>query len=304
MNAALFSSFSTKPFIENYIFFYLKELARHYDSVFLITNKRHLPDRQLKSLDYIGITLVTVKNEGFDFGMWYKQLKVMNISVFDEICLANDSCILFRELDDIVSWARRYNSGFFGISKSREISEHLQSFFIIVRGKRPLEIMTRNFNKNGFIVSNDIQSIVEKYEIGLSKAMKNEGIALRSFIAIQMCDRLRYIYKIIINTGLSKDLRSYKNDFISIFRIITCIMNPAIYYAKELVIKGSPMIKKKLILHTFRDFEEAALDSINFNYNEDYACWLNDWLKNQKFGQRVVISTDKEIFVEKYNLDE
>jgi hypothetical protein len=299
MNAALFSSFSTKPFIEDYILFYLKELTRHYEKVFLITNKRQLPDQQLKLLNDIGITVITVKNEGLDFGMWYKQLKSMDTSLFNEICLVNDSCILFNELDDVISWARRYSFGFFGISKSIEISEHLQSFFIIARGKNTIAIMMKHFYENGVIISDNHRLIIKIYEIGLSQAMKKEGIPLRAFTNINMRDKIKRIKRIISNNIFSNEHKNYIDYFSAIIRVMIGLMNPSIYYAKELVVKGSPMIKKKPILSTFRDSEEKALDKINFNYGEDYTYWLNNWLDNQKSVYRIAITPNKEIIVNK-----
>ena len=42
------------------------------------------------------------ENEGFDFGLWYHAFLKYNVDLYDKIALVNDSCILFKSLDDFI----------------------------------------------------------------------------------------------------------------------------------------------------------------------------------------------------------
>ncbi len=80
---------------------YLQELNNHFNQIVLVTNEKDLSKETLHFLQENTIEIMSVKNEGFDFGMWLKAFKNYNIAGFERIGLINDSCILFSKLDHV-----------------------------------------------------------------------------------------------------------------------------------------------------------------------------------------------------------
>ena len=89
--------FSNGSFIPYYVQIFANELALFFDEVILIGNKREvfvMPEN-LNSK----ITILFEKNEGYDFGMFYKALQTVNLSEYNQIACVNDSNILFNKLE-------------------------------------------------------------------------------------------------------------------------------------------------------------------------------------------------------------
>lgn len=209
-----FSSYYTNENIPSYVKFYLEELTRHFTEIVFITNEKSiLPNDELffKSKN---IQVMLVKNEGYDFGMWYKAFQKYYPETYDRIGLVNDSCILFGKLDSFFQWMEKENPDFCGYTDSYLIGYHIQSYFLIIN-KNAIAPTLKYFLING--IKADIKDVIKTYEIGLSKYLMDEQVKVSSYFKIPL--QAKY--------------------------------NATLLDAKGLIKKGFPFVKKKIITRLY-----------------------------------------------------
>lgn len=208
----LFSSYFTSNQMPYYVKFYLKELRRFFDQAVMLTNNdRDIDGADLAWLEEQGIDLMLVPNEGFDFGMWQKALQLLDLQRLERLALVNDSCILFAPLDNYFAWLERTEVDVAGMTESYEKTRHLQSYFLIFKGKAIRRVAT-------YIMENPVSgmgynNIVNTFELGMSASLLNEGFSAAP----------RYGFE------------------------PRCEGNPMYIYIAELIQAGLPMIKKRVV---------------------------------------------------------
>jgi len=232
MNICLFSHYSEEDFIPHYVFTYLKELKRHNDQVWLITNHRSKPV-DVGHIKSLGVQLMFVKNEGYDFGMWYKGLSVVG-SDCKRLTLANDSCVCFRPLDALYADSGRVD--YYGAINSNEINYHIQSFFLVL-GPNAVAPITEYFKNSGVIKSDSVQDIIQVYEIGLSQYAMMKNLRLGSFVE---CNDYKY-----------RD------------------QNVMLLHGQEMLDR-LPLVKTKLMNARFRPEERTYLEHWGFDFDFKY----------------------------------
>ena len=229
-----FCSYSTSTNIPNYIQYYIKELSKHFIQVVFITNEKKLTDTSLSFLKENKTELFFVENEGYDFGMWYKGMLQYNAEEFDRVGLVNDSCILFKPLNNYFDWLNKQNLDFAGMIDSNEIAYHIQSFFLTLNKKAILPAL-QLLNQHGF--QNGREEVILTYELGLSEYLQKQGLKISSWFS---CQRYMPIY------------------------------NSSIYSAHEMIKDGYPLIKKKILFNSFTEDEYKTLIRYIFNHNPNF----------------------------------
>jgi lipopolysaccharide biosynthesis protein len=240
-NICFYSCYYESGELPYYVMYYLQELRRHCRIVVLITNEKEIP---LSSLDFLKsqqVELMQVVNEGFDFGMWAKALKKYSLNEFDQLILANDSCIVFKKLDFVFSAIRESEWDFSGMLETWQIQHHLQAYFMAVN-KKAFSVLLRYFNENE--AKGDIQHIIRVFEVGLSTYMQQQGMKIGA-VFHGACDKQ---------------------------------LNPAYSGIEILIDQGFPMIKKKILFGTFRKSERMSLLKIGFRLSPGH--YLNVVKKN------------------------
>lgn len=237
MKICLFSSYSEKNSIDNYVKFYLEMLNKHFDKVVFITNDREITPEDLSFLSDIDVNIKRVINEGYDFGMWYKALQDIDINQCEQIAFVNDSMILFRELDSVMRFINSSEYDFCGITDSKQISYHIQSYFTVANNKKSIKAIFNYYTDHGIIKSDEVRDIINTYEIGMSSFLIDNKFKVGSMFKHT----------------------NYPNS-----------TNISLMNATDIINKGCPMIKKKLIYKTFRDHERPFLAQHGFNINFDY----------------------------------
>ena len=210
-----FSSFYTTPRFPGYVRFYLTELKRHFSEEVFLTNQKDIQPDDLKFLRSLDISYKLYKNEGFDFGMWYKAFLEYNVEQYDQIGLVNDSCLLFKKLDFFFEWLKKENPDYAGMSDSSLIKFHIQSYFIIIN-KNAIMPVADYFKRNGII--ENFKEVIKIYEVGLCQYLINSGLKLQAYYSV-----------------ISENYT----------------LNPVWYKIKSLIREGFPMIKKKIIIRSF-----------------------------------------------------
>lgn len=176
----IFAHFDSENIVDDYVIFYLKELRRVSDRIVFVSTSR-LDLLQKERASAVADEVFTKDNIGYDFASWKFGLERSDLDKYDQLVLCNDSCYgPFESLAPIFEEMQRRGSDYWGLTKSYQYSEHLQSYFLV-------------FNKNVFksktfkdfwetIVNKEFKlQIVLSYEIGLSQKLSSAGFKSDAF---------------------------------------------------------------------------------------------------------------------------
>jgi lipopolysaccharide biosynthesis protein len=230
----LFCSYFNSSDIPNYVQYYVKELTGHFTKVIFVTNEKNLSDTSASFLQTNNIESFFVTNEGYDFGMWYKAMLKYDVEQYDRLGLVNDSCILFKPLDDYFSWLDNQSIDYAGINDSQEIIYHIQSFFLTINKKAIIPTLNY-FKKHGIL--EDRLEVIKIYELGLCIYIQELGLKTNAW----------FLYK--------EYLQKY---------------NPSVYAVPKMIKDGYPLIKKKIIFNSFLDQDYPGIFYHSFNHNPNY----------------------------------
>ncbi|HOZ87765.1 MAG TPA: rhamnan synthesis F family protein [Bacteroidia bacterium] len=223
-----FASYFTEPVLPYYVEVYLKELKKHFTEVVFLNSGNELAVEAVEFMRLHNISYQTEQNEGFDFGLWYKALQRSDTPAYDQVALVNDSCVLFKSLDEFMNWSKSDNADFQGMTFSESIAPHLQSYFLLIN-KRAMNHVFDYFTKNA--VFKTIGEVILNYEVGLSTYLLAQGMKMAAFV----------------------DNNGYRGEFSPYYQCVE-------YHIE----KGIPLIKKKILFSSYRKEELFTLARMNF----------------------------------------
>jgi len=141
---ALYSFYSKSGSAGSFVYYYIRELLKAADVVFLVNGILSADART--RLEEMGCQVRVRDNKGFDFGAWKDFLLSEDASFYsryDEIILCNSSCYgpvypfseLFGKMESRSCdfWGLYRNPGSKG--RKRSIPPHIQSYFLVLRKK-------------------------------------------------------------------------------------------------------------------------------------------------------------------------
>jgi rhamnosyltransferase len=239
-----FASYFKGNKIPYYITVYLTELKKHFSEVVLLTSQNNLSIESIAFLKAENIRLQIEENEGFDFGLWYKAFQKNEIDTYDQIALVNDSCILFKPLNEFMNWSRSNNADLQGITLSNAIALHIQSYFLMIN-KRAIPFAKEYFEKHKLL--KNISDVIAVYEVGLSSFLISKDLRIDAFM----------------------DNKGYNGEF-----------SPYYYCVDYHIINGIPVIKKKILFASYRKDELFTLARMRFNISLSH--YINLIKKNCK----------------------
>ncbi|MBP9070216.1 MAG: hypothetical protein KBG47_11955 [Bacteroidia bacterium] len=217
-----------------YIRVYLKELKKHIGKVVLICSCEDLDEESASFLEENSISVQYEKNEGFDFGAWYKAFQKIDMKEFDHVFLVNDSCVLFRSLDPFMDWLSKEASDVNGMTFSEAVTPHIQSYFMVLN-RKAIELAANYFKQHG--VKQSIGDVIQTYEIGLNKYFTDKGLKLASFV----------------------DNDGYQGEFSPYYKCVDHHLQ-----------KGIPVIKTKILFSSYRKDELPNLARMGFDIDVDH----------------------------------
>ena len=154
-----------------------------YQIIFISTSPRFTKEEADKIKDWVTIAIHR-KNLGYDFASWKLGYTFImpNTRELESLILLNDSCEGPEfELTEILKKMRSFPQAVYGISKSMEIAEHIQSYFYHF-GKGLLnDGIVEDFFKRIRILTSK-WGVVRFLEIGSSKWLIKKGISLKALI--------------------------------------------------------------------------------------------------------------------------
>lgn len=190
---AVFASYNGRGKIDNSVVLYLKNLYEAVDGIVFIADCPVIPD-ELYKIKNLVICARFGRHGEYDFGSYKRGWQFLKenglLEQADEILFCNDSIIgPFFPLDKVLGEARRNHYDFYGMTVNNFVycekedkklpCPHIQSFFMMISGnifKKPFfeEFMS------GIKAEGSKDEIISKYEVGLSKLIRENGFELHS----------------------------------------------------------------------------------------------------------------------------
>ena len=230
----IFAHYHSNGLLRKDIINFLRDSKKIFKKIIFVSTKIH--QKELNKIPE-KIKVIKRKNIGYDFysykvGFDYLIDKFKKKFEDKDLYFANSS-VLFIEPKKILNSVKKVNikkNEFWGVSRSRELTDHIQSYFCFV---------SSNLFKNKNIFNwwksikplNVHYKIVLKYELGLSKLMIRNNIKLNSIYVKNINLKTTNILKKIpqrFNEIFLKTPKYYKkdpthyfwNDFYKLFGIV------------------------------------------------------------------------------------
>lgn len=271
--ALIFAHYDKDNVIDDYVIFYLKALRSFVQKIIFVSSDKILSD-EIKKLDGICDNIICEKHNEYDFGSYKRGfLSINNIEEFDEIIFANDSCYgPFFPLDKVFEKMDKLNPDFWGITENcydlkGHKFPHIQTYFFVLK-KRVFTSESFNNFINSVSSENSKIAVINNYEIGLTKCLKDVG----------------FIYKTYVD--------KYKN-----------FKNPTISKWRELLNEGlSPFVKYSVLRGNNRNLTYTD-DWENLFSKEEFQM-INSNLKryNSNLGKTVIPKSLKKIYYNFINI--
>ena len=174
----LFSHYDKHNLIDPYVLFYLEELSKKFDIIFVSTAK--LDSKEIKKISKLVNIAIVKENYGYDFGSWKTAMDCLQEynAEIEELLICNDS--VYGPISDFSKLIRKFEQSPFDITSitdSFEINYHLQSYFVHFKKQ---VIDSKKFKEfwDEFQIIEDKNELILRNEIGLSKILVNEGFKL------------------------------------------------------------------------------------------------------------------------------
>ena len=202
----IFAGYDKDNIIDDYVLFYLKELNKLADIIYVADCE--MPEFELNKISDLTIKSISEKHGEYDFGSYkrgYIYAKENNIlENYDYLILCNDSVYgpLFS-LDSLFDKMKDYKFGGLYKSKDIKIANHyyIGSFFIVIKKEIFSSDIFSNFI-NSIKKEGDKNEIIKNYEFGISKLMIDSGINIEGlFLDTDISNRPYFEPLKLLNEG-------------------------------------------------------------------------------------------------------
>lgn len=244
-NYLIFAHFHSKGLLRKDIVNFLKISEFFFTKIYFISTK--IKEKQKIKISK-KIKLISRKNIGYDFysykiGMDYLKKKFKKNLKNKNIYFINSSILFLKpkKIFNILKKQKIKDNQFWGLSKSFELTEHIQSYFFFFSANL---LQNKNIYKwwNNIKPLKERQEVVDNYELGLSKLMKSNQIELKS------------VFKKNINLKTNNFLKKIKQRFNEIFlkQPKYYKKNPTNYFWKQFYNKYG-IVKIELVKNNYKN---------------------------------------------------
>lgn len=168
-NVCIFSHYDPHNVIDSYVVYYLHELARYCNIIFVTTCKT-LDAEEIIKISCLCKQIIIKNNRGLDFAAYKLGLLTENnLNQYQRLLFVNDSVYgPFFDLHNIIHYGDSNNLDMWGATDSHMIKYHIQSYFIVFS---KAAFQTKTFHKFWKNIQNLSlkNNIIVRYEIGLSQ---------------------------------------------------------------------------------------------------------------------------------------
>ena len=128
-----------------------------------------------------GITYQTRPNTGYDATSWKEYVldNIDEIRTYDYVIFANNSCRYDFRIEDTIKDMRKKGATFYGLNRSDEITDHIQSFYIAVhRSVTNTDAFYDHWHDMKPITGR--RSAINNHELAFTQHMKDAGAIIGS----------------------------------------------------------------------------------------------------------------------------
>ncbi len=172
----VFAHYDPAGLVHDFVIYYLRALR---DAGYAVVFVSNCPDLDMASLQRVlpVSTLVLLReNVGYDFGAFKDGIEALGeLSRFEQVVLANDS--VYGPLFDLKECLARCDASadIWGMTDNRAGGYHLQSYFLLFRGRALVCPELKAFFRSVRPVQSK-EWVIRRYEIGLTQAMQRAGL--------------------------------------------------------------------------------------------------------------------------------
>ena len=172
----IFSHYSSRDEVESYNYLTLERLDERFDFVIILTNCPNRWDLARPNYNKYHLLSYNFKSDFRNYGVFIMQTAKTLIRA-SQVCLMNDSFVVV-DVDAFGRCMKRLfestAADFAGITSSHEGVYHLQSYFIIFKG-RAVNAMVDYFTMRGLPMN--YQASISDYELGITAHLAKDGLA-------------------------------------------------------------------------------------------------------------------------------
>lgn len=187
---ALVAGYDPKGLIHDYVVFLIRSLSEISD-VYYYADGNIEKDEINKIIDFVkwyGID----KHGKYDFGSWKNIIDKLGwgaICEYDQLILVNDS--VYGPIFDLKSLFEKMDRSefdFWGITISKQIADHIQSYFMVFNNKSINSDVFKSFWNGIKVFQNDHIAYVRDHEIRLSRSMVKSGFSMGALVKVKNFD--------------------------------------------------------------------------------------------------------------------
>lgn len=177
----IFAHYDRDNIVDDYVYFYLKSLKPVCKKIVFVTTSV-LKETAKNDLKKYSDSMIIRENRGYDFMSWRIGLDSEALEDYDEILLCNDSVYgpLFP-LEEAFGFMSTKDCDFWGMTESRQISYHLQSYFLVFRKPVILSPAFQAFWKD-ITIQKSKNALIRSYEVGLSSVLMKAGFKADAYV--------------------------------------------------------------------------------------------------------------------------
>jgi len=198
----IFSHFDKHNTIDEYVLYYVSELSKVADIIFVSTAE------ELKNIDVLEDycrDVVVKENYGYDFAAWKSGLNLLGkeLDQYDELIFCNDSMFgPFFELAPIFDRMSK-NYDVWSMTENKQVATHLQSYFVVYTKRAFQHSLFKEF-WDDFKIYIDKTKLIEMNEIKFSEKLLNcSDLKIGSYISSEQLDSYlnvtHYYWRTLIN---------------------------------------------------------------------------------------------------------
>ena len=245
--AIIFVHYDKQDIIDNYVYFYLKELQQSSSHLVFISTAK-LSEKDIINLSQYCTKVIVRENIGYDFMSYKVGLDSLDYKSYDEVVICNDSVYgPVYPLKNVFDDMQNKKCDFWGITDNKDIQYHLQSYFLVFRNNILKNQVFQNFWDNLKALDNK-NDIIKKYEVGLTQTLIETGFSLRVYSHFKPTNiqKIGIFFKKLTLYQIFKKINKLLTQKSSIKRIGK--LNFTHYFYKELLIFDKvPFIKIELL---------------------------------------------------------
>jgi len=166
----IFAHYDQKNTVDEYVLYYLSELSIVTEKIIFVT-VTDIGIKDITKLKNLGVHVIKRENIGYDFYSYKVGFENIESEEYDELIICNDSVFgPLYPLQNIFNEMEYVECDFWGVTDSKIMSYHIQSYFIVFRKAILVSSELKRFFSE-VIVLNNKNSIIEEYEVGLSRRL-------------------------------------------------------------------------------------------------------------------------------------